>query len=82
MTSFAEHQDGITCPSALVWVHDHGVYLMSSGLPRREDPNRPGSSPVVYAHGWYPAPTATAATRISAATTSPAPCASPTSPPR
>ncbi|OKI45724.1 DUF3085 domain-containing protein [Micromonospora sp. CB01531] len=52
--SFTEHQDGITCPGALVWVHDHGVYLISSGLPHLEDPNRPDSSLVVYAHGWNP----------------------------
>ncbi|MFI2651798.1 DUF3085 domain-containing protein [Micromonospora fulviviridis] len=52
--SFTEHEDGIACPGALVWVHDHGVYLMSSGLPRLEDPNRPGSSLVVYADGWNP----------------------------
>ncbi|NES28020.1 hypothetical protein [Micromonospora terminaliae] len=51
MSSFAEHQDGITCPGTLVWVHDHGVYLMPSGLPHLEDPNRPGSSLAVYAHG-------------------------------
>ncbi|MEW2332156.1 DUF3085 domain-containing protein [Micromonospora chersina] len=37
-----------------MWVHDPGVYLMSSGLPHLEDPNRPGSSLVVYARGWNP----------------------------
>lgn len=52
--SFTEHADGNACPGALVWVHDHGVYLMSSGLPRLDDPHRPGSSLVVYAHGWNP----------------------------
>ncbi|MGW3607805.1 DUF3085 domain-containing protein [Micromonospora sp. NPDC005161] len=52
--SLTEHEDDLTCPGALVWVHDHGVYLMSSGLPRLEDPNRPDSSLVVYAHGWNP----------------------------
>ncbi|MBM0260110.1 DUF3085 domain-containing protein [Micromonospora sp. 4G55] len=52
--SFTEHEDGIACPGALVWVHDQGVYLMSSGLPRLRDPNRPDSSLIVYAHGWNP----------------------------
>ncbi|MDZ5447257.1 DUF3085 domain-containing protein [Micromonospora sp. 4G57] len=52
--SFTEHDDGIACPGALVWVHDHGVYLMSSGLPGLGDPDRPGSSVVVYADGWNP----------------------------
>ncbi|MFG3302926.1 DUF3085 domain-containing protein [Micromonospora chersina] len=52
--SFTEHEVGIACPGALVWVQDHGVYLMSSGLPRIEVPNRPGSSLVVYARGWHP----------------------------
>ncbi len=52
--SYTEHQDGITCPGALVWVHDHGVYLMSSGLPGLKDPNRPETNLVVHAHGWNP----------------------------
>ncbi|WP_346535521.1 DUF3085 domain-containing protein [Micromonospora sp. DPT] len=52
--SFTENEDGIVCPGALVWVHDQGVYLMSSGLPRLDDPDRPDSSLVVYADGWNP----------------------------
>ncbi|MEV0811207.1 DUF3085 domain-containing protein [Micromonospora sp. NPDC050200] len=52
--SFTEHEDGVACPGALVWVHDHGTYLMSSGLPRLDDPHRPDSSLVVYAYGWNP----------------------------
>jgi hypothetical protein len=52
--SFTEHDDSVSCPGALVWVHDHGVYLMSSGLPRLTEPNKPDSSLVVYARGWNP----------------------------
>ncbi|RNH99667.1 DUF3085 domain-containing protein [Micromonospora aurantiaca] len=36
------------------WVHDHGVYLMSNGLPRLTDPDRPGANLTVHAHGWNP----------------------------
>ncbi|MEV0133688.1 DUF3085 domain-containing protein [Dactylosporangium sp. NPDC050688] len=52
--SFTEHEDGITCPGALVWVADAGVYLMSGGEPGlRVDPADPHSSyEVVYADGW------------------------------
>ncbi|MFG1952465.1 DUF3085 domain-containing protein [Micromonospora sp. NPDC048830] len=52
--TYTEREEGPACPGALVWVHDQGVYLMSSGLPRLPDPNRPESSLVVYAHGWNP----------------------------
>ncbi len=52
--TFTEREDGTACPGALVWVHDHGVYLMSSGLPGLKDPNRPEANHIVYAHGWNP----------------------------
>ncbi|MET7949031.1 DUF3085 domain-containing protein [Micromonospora sp. NPDC005324] len=52
--SYTETEDGIACPGALVWVHDEGVYLMSSGLPRLHDPDRPDSNLLVYADGWNP----------------------------
>lgn len=52
--SLTEHHDGVTCPGALVRGHDHGVYLMSSGLPALPDQTRPDRSLVVYAHGWNP----------------------------
>ncbi|RKN46166.1 DUF3085 domain-containing protein [Micromonospora endolithica] len=52
--TFTEREDGTPCPGALEWVHDHGVYLMSSGLPRLTDPSRPDANLIVYAHGWNP----------------------------
>ncbi|WP_433388651.1 DUF3085 domain-containing protein [Micromonospora sp. KLBMP9576] len=52
--TFTEREDGTLCPGALEWVHDHGVYLMSSGLPRLADPNRSEANLIVYAHGWNP----------------------------
>ncbi|MDG4834160.1 DUF3085 domain-containing protein [Solwaraspora sp. WMMD1047] len=52
--SYTEHTDGIACPGALVWVHDHGVYLMSSGLPQLRDPDDPNRNLIVYADGWNP----------------------------
>ena len=42
-----------TPPGAALWlVHDHGVYLMSNGLPRLQDGN--GRSRVVFAEGCDP----------------------------
>jgi hypothetical protein len=52
--TFTERTDGIACLGALEWVHDHGVYLMSSGLPRLRDPGDPDSNLIVYADGWNP----------------------------
>ncbi|MFG2058564.1 DUF3085 domain-containing protein [Micromonospora sp. NPDC048930] len=52
--TFTERDEQTPCRGALEWVHDHGVYLMSSGLPRLTDPNRPEANLVVYAHGWNP----------------------------
>ncbi|MDG4803636.1 DUF3085 domain-containing protein [Micromonospora sp. WMMD980] len=54
VASYTEREDGVACPGALEWVHDDGVYLMSNGLPRLADPQRPGSNLTVYAHGWNP----------------------------
>lgn len=39
---------------ALFLVHDHGVYLMSAGIPHLERPDKPESSKVVYAEGCNP----------------------------
>jgi len=39
---------------ALLLVHDHGVYLMSAGLPSLPSEDKPGSSKVVYAKGCDP----------------------------
>ncbi|MEV0003496.1 DUF3085 domain-containing protein [Micromonospora sp. NPDC050980] len=52
--SLTEKEAGVPCPGALEWVHDDGVYLMSNGLPRLTNPNRPGYSLTVHAHGWNP----------------------------
>lgn len=41
-------------PPSLLLVHDHGVYLMSGGVPMLEDPNRPGTATVTYAAGLDP----------------------------
>ncbi|MEU7171495.1 MULTISPECIES: DUF3085 domain-containing protein [Micromonospora] len=54
VASLTETEDGIPCAGALEWVHDDGVYLMSNGLPRLTDPNRPGANLTVYAYGWNP----------------------------
>ena len=54
--SITEQDNGQTCPGALEWVADTGVYLMSGGLPalltNPEDPH--SSNVVVYAEGWGP----------------------------
>ncbi|QOC94367.1 DUF3085 domain-containing protein [Micromonospora craniellae] len=52
--SFTEREDQTSCAGALEWVHDDGVYLMSNGLPRLQDPDRPGANLTVHAHGWNP----------------------------
>ncbi|WP_428962243.1 DUF3085 domain-containing protein [Micromonospora fluostatini] len=52
--SFTETEEQTTCPGALEWVHDQGIYLMSNGLPRLTDPKRPDRNLTVHAHGWNP----------------------------
>ncbi|MDG4760358.1 DUF3085 domain-containing protein [Micromonospora sp. WMMD710] len=52
--SLTETEFGVACPGALEWVHDDGVYLMSNGLPRLTEPERPGANLTVYALGWDP----------------------------
>ncbi|WP_158566427.1 DUF3085 domain-containing protein [Micromonospora craterilacus] len=52
--TFTEREDGTACPGALVWVHDQGVYLMSSGIPGLMNPHRPDRHLAVYASGWNP----------------------------
>lgn len=50
--SYSEDTDGVACPGALVFVKDHGVYLMSSGRPGPRHAH--GGHHVVFAHGWTP----------------------------
>ncbi len=50
--SYSETTDGVTCPGALVFVKDHGVYLMSSGRPGPRHDH--GGHHVAFAHGWTP----------------------------
>jgi diguanylate cyclase (GGDEF)-like protein len=53
--SYTEHEEGVTCPGALVWVADDGTYLMSGGRPPLlADPDNPTSNVVVHAHGFGP----------------------------
>jgi hypothetical protein len=53
--SLSEHDEGVACPGALVWVADDGTYLMSGGNPPLlSDPDDPTSNVVVHAHGWGP----------------------------
>jgi len=53
--SFTEHEGGVACPGALVWVADDGTYLMSGGSPPLlADPDDPTSNVVVHAHGYGP----------------------------
>ncbi|WP_019030724.1 hypothetical protein [Salinispora arenicola] len=54
VASFAEREDQTPCPGPLEWVHDDGVYLMSNGLPRLQDPARTGANLTVHAHRWNP----------------------------
>lgn len=39
---------------ALAFVHDDGLYLMSTGIPHLERPDKPEASKVVYAEGCDP----------------------------
>jgi len=51
--SFSERQEHTTCPGGLVWVGDHGIYLISTGRPAiPSDDGAPNL--VAYAHGWGP----------------------------
>ncbi|MFG1648376.1 DUF3085 domain-containing protein [Micromonospora sp. NPDC049275] len=52
--SFTEREAGTPCPGALEWVHDQGVYLISNGMPRLNDPDQPDANLTVYADGWNP----------------------------
>lgn len=50
---FRKNYDGEEV-QALSFVHDQGLYLMSTGIPHLEHPDKPESSKVVYAVGCHP----------------------------
>ncbi|MFF5291867.1 DUF3085 domain-containing protein [Paractinoplanes globisporus] len=50
-----EHETGARAMPALWFVGDHGLYLMSNGLPGRSSGAGPDRPPDVYARGYHTA---------------------------